>query len=701
MSEKRIVLRVVLLVALILALVGCQREPVEQVATQALPYLRIDKALVRHQMTNLGFLTVGDGSPTTAQTEGSESVYVEGTFEVDGAADLDGALDVDTTGAISLDADLASNFSTSVGDLTIDAETGSVKIIGSEAAADSIHLDANDTVTSGIDIDLGSVSGMAIDGGLVDIGSGTCGTADGDNDVCIAADLEVDNTLDVDGDIDLDGDGFDVNITAGFSIDADLASNISIAAGDLTVDAETGSVNIIGSEASAAAIYLDANDTVTTGVDIDTGTTSGLRIDGGPFSVDGTGAFNVNTAAGDIAVEAETGSVTLKGDEGAGDAIHLDADETALGGVTIAANTGGVDVNLTAAGPFAIDGDMLIVGNAGADGGTADGDNDMLVTGDVEIDTGLYVADVVTVTSSSAVFGADGAGLDVYFYSDTAGDYGLWDTGGERFVIIGTDGSYALDVQDGDINLADNLKNDSGDLTIADDAVITGTLDVQDDVIDSVGDFTIIDNVIITGTLNAQGAVDFDSTLDMSDQIISNIGNATTDFDGSGGLRLAGTLTVDSTSDFKDDIADSVGDLTIADNAVITGTLDVQGGDITMQNDETLSNSTNGVVQIGGFLALTEGTVQVMTYGCTLTAVGSFQPITSTAVITNVIIADGALAGQIVVISNENAGDDITILEAGSNLQAGGDVTLTGGAKDLLTLLWDGAEWIRLAFFDN
>lgn len=129
-----------------------------------------------------------------------------------------------------------------------------------------------------------------------------------------------------------------------------------------------------------------------------------------------------------------------------------------------------------------------------------------------------------------------------------------------------------------------------------------------------------------------------------------------------------------------------------------TGTF---SGDITLENDETISNATDTVIQIGGFLALTEGAVQVVTYGSTLTCVASFQPITSTAVITNVVIADGVVAGQIVVISNENAGDDITILESGSNLQAGGDVTLTGGAKDLLTLLWDGAEWIRLAFFDN
>lgn len=140
---------------------------------------------------------------------------------------------------------------------------------------------------------------------------------------------------------------------------------------------------------------------------------------------------------------------------------------------------------------------------------------------------------------------------------------------------------------------------------------------------------------------------------------------------------------------------------TIGGNAVVTGTLDLQGGDLTLQNDETVSNASNGVVQIGGFLALTEGAVQVMTYGCTLTPVASFQPITSTAAITNVVIANGTVAGQIVVISNENAADDITILESGSQLAAGGDILLDGGNWDLVTLLWDGARWIRWSFGDN
>jgi len=92
--------------------------------------------------------------------------------------DLDGALDVDTSGSI--------DFTTT------------------EASADAIFLDANGTVTTGIDIDLGSVSGMAIDGGLVNIGGATFAVADGDNDLGVTGVLEVDGELELDGALDAD-----------------------------------------------------------------------------------------------------------------------------------------------------------------------------------------------------------------------------------------------------------------------------------------------------------------------------------------------------------------------------------------------------------------------------------------------------------------------------------------------------------------
>jgi hypothetical protein len=160
-----------------------------------------------------------------------------------GALDLDGAggLDVDTTGAISLDADTASNFNVAGAgiDLTLESEAGRLVLKGDEAAANGITIDANDAVTTGLDIDVGSVSGVTIDGGMVDIGGGTCGVADGDNDVCIAAVLEVDGEIEADGAIDADAvmtiDGGVTNIGGGSPGDAAGDNDLYVTA-DVEID---------------------------------------------------------------------------------------------------------------------------------------------------------------------------------------------------------------------------------------------------------------------------------------------------------------------------------------------------------------------------------------------------------------------------------------------------------------------------------
>jgi len=222
---------------------------------------------------------------------------VADTLDVNGDIDLDGdGFDVDVTGGASIDADLASNYNTSVGDLTLEAETGSVTIKGDEGAGDAISLDANDAVTSGVTIAVGSVGGLNIGGGLTDIGGGTGGTADGDNDLLVAADVEVDGVLRVDGSADLNGTGVDADVTAAISLDADTAGNFNTAAGDLTFEAETGSVTIKGDEGAGDAILLDANDAVTSGLDIDVGSVSGMTIDGGLTNI---GGGTCATALGD------------------------------------------------------------------------------------------------------------------------------------------------------------------------------------------------------------------------------------------------------------------------------------------------------------------------------------------------------------------------------------------------------------------
>jgi len=172
-----------------------------------------------------------------------------------------------------------------------------------------------------------------------------------------------------------------------------------------------------------------------------------------------------------------------------------------------------------------------------------------------------------------------------------------------------------------------------------------------------------------------------------------------------GNTTVTGTLTVDDIVTFNASLATSgdletSSDLDVGGSSTLTGTLAV-GGDITMENDETLSNSTDGVVQVGGFTALSEGAVVEATAAGEITPLASFQPITSSAAITDATLGDGSVAGQILMLTNENAGDNITILESGSNLAAGGDIQLDGGNDDGVILLWTGDEWIKMAAFGD
>ena len=65
-------------------------------------------------------------------------------------------------------------------------------------------------------------------------------------------------------------------------------------------------------------------------------------------------------------------------------------------------------------------------------------------------------------TLPSVSFGTDGSGVDVTWYSATAGDNMLWDASDEKLVITGTNGQNALEVADGDVSVTDSLTVSGG-----------------------------------------------------------------------------------------------------------------------------------------------------------------------------------------------------------------------------------------------
>jgi hypothetical protein len=68
----------------------------------------------------------------------------------------------------------------------------------------------------------------------------------------------------------------------------------------------------------------------------------------------------------------------------------------------------------------------------------------------------------VVIGDGTLTVGSDGAGEDVTFHSDTAGDAFVWDSSDEKLTITGTDGQTALDVPDGNVTITDALTVSGG-----------------------------------------------------------------------------------------------------------------------------------------------------------------------------------------------------------------------------------------------
>lgn len=160
---------------------------------------------------------------------------------------------VDTTGAISLDAAAASNFTaTGAFDITLNSTAGSMIMTGGEAAVDAIDINASN-VAGGIDIDAGT-GGITIDS----TGAISIDAAAASNFSCSAGDMTIDSAA---GSLILSS-GEDVADSIQILADAggiDITCAAGAAGQDIDITNTGGSINITATESDSAAIVINAS----------------------------------------------------------------------------------------------------------------------------------------------------------------------------------------------------------------------------------------------------------------------------------------------------------------------------------------------------------------------------------------------------------------------------------------------------------
>ncbi len=261
--------------------------------------------------------------------------------------------------------------------------------------------------------------------------------------------------------VDLAGDI--TGVTAGTALSGGGTS------GTVTVNVDVNSASTVTGTTSDYMLIADVDDSnatkkalisdvVATG-DI-TGVTAGTNISGGGTS----GTVTVNLAIdADVAVGADGAGVDMTWHSAtSGDYAMWDASEEKL---IIEGTNGATALDVTDGNVVIGDGTLTV----GSDGAGEDVTFHSDTSGDymqwdssaekliLEGTNGATVLDVtdgnVVIGDGTLTVGSDGAGEDVTFYSDTAGDSMVWDSSAESLTITGTAGQDALAVAAGDLSL--------------------------------------------------------------------------------------------------------------------------------------------------------------------------------------------------------------------------------------------------------
>ena len=341
-------------------------------------------------------LTGGEAAANAVRIQADDAA---GGIDIDSGS---AGIAIDSTGAISLDAAAASNFSVSGAgvDLNLASSAGRIIATAGEDAADAIYLHANagtsekirvhaDQGTAADSVSLASdVGGITLSSGLasndaINLSASAGGVdIDGALQVNIASSqnaataivinasaggIDITNTGTAGEDIDIASSGASVNLSStenaaqsiylrangGTSETIDLHVDQGTGVASLNLHSDVGGVTIDSGLASADAINIVASN-VAGGIDINSGTAGFDVLTTGAISLDSAADSNLSVnGAFPLVVESTLGQLLVTSGLAGGDSIWLLASDAA-GGVDIDSGTGGFSVDST--GTVSLDG---------------------------------------------------------------------------------------------------------------------------------------------------------------------------------------------------------------------------------------------------------------------------------------------------------------------------------------------------------
>jgi len=378
-------------------------------------------------ITNSGALDINAGSVDLDSTAG---IAMDGTtVSIDGTDDsnvtVTGSakdLDIAVAGGGTQELRLASA-GTGASALHLNASAGGINI----DSADMIDIDAADEIT---------IDTTSADGHIAITSAHTAGDA-----IVISANAHAGSILDVDAGV------MDVDVQAGFTLDAsgisldsDAASNLSTSSGDLDIS-------------SAAELDLDgATVKLDSAGQMDLTAVAALNLISAAYDVNASGVVGIDSDAAmtlggsSIAATADGGALSLTTTDVAGDislvsahtagvAFHIDANANAASEVQI--DAGILDIDVTGAATLDAGGAIGITG-AGVDINAGSSTLELHSTGAVDVNSAGFTLDASTVS----IDGTDDSNITMT--ADASGDKTLSITasnsgGGDGLMVLTAD----------------------------------------------------------------------------------------------------------------------------------------------------------------------------------------------------------------------------------------------------------------------